>query len=231
MRRCMKKLISRLFSVLKIASFMHWLTEKKRTLRSLWLQPQFKTCDTTVRFGRIGMLNCPHCISIGRNTGFGDWLYLTAWDRYYPASDKVAYDGTIEGQRKDERYIQHLTPELTIGEKCSFGAFNHITCTNRVQIGNGLLTGKWVTITDNSHGATDYDSLCIMPLQRPIVSKGPVLIEDDVWIGDKATILPGVHVGKGAVIAANSVVTKDVPPYSIVGGNPAKIIKQWENNN
>lgn len=56
--------------------------------------------------------------------------------------------------------------------------------------------------------------------------RNPVIINDNVWIGMNAIILPGVTIGKGAVIAAGSVVTKDVPPYSLVGGNPAKIIRQ-----
>lgn len=80
-------------------------------------------------------------------------------------------------------------------------------------------------ITDNSHGETDYDSLKMLPIKRPITSKGPVIIGNNVWIGDKATILPGVTIGDGSVIAANAVVTKDVPPYSVVGGNPAIVLK------
>ena len=61
-------------------------------------------------------------------------------------------------------------------------------------------------------------------------SKGPVIIEENVWIGDKVTILPGVTVGQGAVIAANSVVSKDVPAFSVVGGIPAKVIKNISND-
>ena len=56
-------------------------------------------------------------------------------------------------------------------------------------------------------------------------SKGPIVVEDDVWIGTGAIILSGVHIGRGAVIAAGAVITKDVPPYAIVGGNPARILK------
>ncbi len=57
------------------------------------------------------------------------------------------------------------------------------------------------------------------------ISKGDIVIADDVWIGYRATIMSGVHIGQGAVVAAGSVVTKDVPPYAIVGGVPAKVIK------
>ncbi|WP_445669156.1 CatB-related O-acetyltransferase [Niallia sp. FSL W8-0635] len=61
-------------------------------------------------------------------------------------------------------------------------------------------------------------------------SKGDVIIENDVWIGSNALILSGVKIGNGAIIAANSVVTKDVKPYTIVGGNPAKVIRQRFSN-
>ncbi|MBQ4055965.1 MAG: hypothetical protein IJD32_02545 [Bacteroidaceae bacterium] len=63
------------------------------------------------------------------------------------------------------------------------------------------------------------------PRLRNVTSKGTIVIKDNVWIGDKATILPNVTIGEGAVIAANSVITKDVPPYSVAAGNPAIIIK------
>lgn len=57
------------------------------------------------------------------------------------------------------------------------------------------------------------------------VSKGNIIVDDDVWIGFRSTILSGVHIGQGAIVAAGSVVTKDVPPYAIVGGVPAKVLK------
>ena len=116
-------------------------------------------------------------------------------------------------------------PEIIIGNNVSLGAYNHISAINSIKIGNGVLTGKWVTIVDNSHGNTNLKSLYKSPSKRPMVSKGKVLIGDDVWIGDKVTILPNVEIGKGAVIAANSVVTKNVKSYTVVGGNPATIIK------
>ena len=177
--------------------------------RSIDIVSLFQSCSNTVRFDNIGLIEGYKYISIGSNTSFQRDLYLTAWDQY-----------------GDQQFV----PELKIGSDCFIGAWNHITCVNRIVIGNGLLTGKWVTITDNSHGTTDYKDLQIPPAKRKIYSKGPIIIGNNVWIGDKATILAGVTIGDGAVIAANSVVTKDVPPFSVVAGSPAKIIQQEESN-
>lgn len=89
-----------------------------------------------------------------------------------------------------------------------------------------MLTGKKVLITDNAHGESTPDLLDLAPIKRPLYSKGPVYIEDNVWIGEKASIMPGVRIGKGSIIASNSVVTKDIPPYCVAAGIPAKVIKQ-----
>lgn len=158
-----------------------------------------------VFFGDDMDIRGEECISIGAGTHFGKHCILSAWTK--------TCGGTY-------------TPEIFIGENCDFGMYNHITSTNKIVIGNYLLTGKWVTISDNNHGSTDWDTLHRHPILRPIVSKGPVTIGDNVWIGEKSTILSGVTIGDGAVIGANSVVTKDVPAYCVVGGNPARIIKQ-----
>ena len=120
----------------------------------------------------------------------------------------------------------HSSPSLTIGNHVFIGEYCHITCANRISIGNGVLTGRFVLITDNAHGGSTYSDMKTHPLCRPIISKGEVVINDYVWIGDKATILPGVHIGEGAIIGAGSVVTKDIPAYSIAAGNPARVIKR-----
>ena len=116
-------------------------------------------------------------------------------------------------------------PALKIGDNVSLGEYSHITCADKVIIGNGVLTGRFVLITDNGHGKSTEKDADIAPLARKIHSNGPVNIGDNVWIGDKATILPNVTIGKGCIIAANAVVTKDIPEYSVVAGVPAKIIK------
>ena len=188
-------------------SFLTIQEEKQNVL------PKFRHCGKNVVFNQISKINCPQNISIGDCVFFDDWIYLTAWNHY----------SCIE---QGQEYVQHFNPQLIIGDNCRFGAFNHITAINNIIIGNGVLTGKWVTITDNSHGKLEESQKNVKPIMRPMHSKGPVIIEDNVWICDKATILPSVTIGEGAIIAANAVVTKDVPSFSIVAGNPAKVIRK-----
>lgn len=183
--------------------------ERVAVIKSKWLSRNFLFPAENCLFEGKVYLKDPNRIQLGVNDSFGDNLYLTAWSRYSD-NDNPAL--------------------ITIGNHCNFGAFNHITATNQITIGDNCLTGKWVTISDNNHGTTSFEDLQLPPLRRRVVSKGPVIIGKDVWIGDKATILGGVKIGDGAVIAANTVVTKDVPAYSVVGGNPAKIIKQSKKN-
>lgn len=118
-----------------------------------------------------------------------------------------------------------LNPKMIIGDNVSIGEYSHITCANHIEIGDGLLTGRFVLITDNSHGRSVLTDADMKPLERRICSKGKVLIGKNVWIGDKATILPDVTIGDGAIIAANAVVSQDVPPYTVVAGCPAKVVK------
>ena len=158
---------------------------------------------------RMRLLKGAQYITIGNNSHIGVQAELTAWDKFG---------------------CDIFTPSIKIGDNVSIGSYCHITAINSIVIGNGVLTGRWVTITDNSHGDTDSDSLNTSPVKRPLKSKGPVIIEDNVWIGDKATILPGVTIGKGSVIGTNAVVTKDVPPYSIAVGNPIRIINSKNKN-
>jgi maltose O-acetyltransferase len=90
-----------------------------------------------------------------------------------------------------------------------------------VKIGNDVMIGEDVIILTSTHKFDD----CNVPMRTQGLKILPVTIGDDVWIGSRVMILPGVKIGKGSIIGAGAVVTKDVPEYSIVGGVPAKVIR------
>lgn len=115
-------------------------------------------------------------------------------------------------------------PHIIIGE--NFHATRNLTiqCANKVEIGDNVLVASDVIIIDYNHG---LNPLTNSYLDNPLDVSTGVIIRDGVWIGNNVTILGGVTIGQKAVIAAGSVVTKDVPDYTIVAGNPAKVIKQY----
>lgn len=125
----------------------------------------------------------------------------------------------------DRHLDKHFTPRLTIGDRVSINYDCHIGCVNKIIIGNDVLLASRVYISDHTHGALDYHDIDKPPSTREVYSKGPVIIEDGAWIGEGACILPSVRVGRYAIVGANAVVTRDVPPYTIVGGVPAQLIK------
>lgn len=120
----------------------------------------------------------------------------------------------------------NFTPSLEIGNNVNIGQSSNISCINHIKIGDGVFMGRRVMLNDNSHGTFERDMLDIQLNLRPLVSKGPIIIEENVWIGEKVCILSGVHVGKGSIIGAGSIVTKKIPAYSLTAGTPAKVIKQ-----
>ena len=121
---------------------------------------------------------------------------------------------------------QYFEPTITIGSNCKIGEYSHITACNRITIGDGALVGRFTLITDNSHGSLSLENSNIPPIKRELVSKGEIVIGNNVWLGDKVTICGVVHIGDNVIIGANSVVTKDIPSHSMAAGIPAKVIKQ-----
>lgn len=119
----------------------------------------------------------------------------------------------------------HYTPELSIGNNVNFNHDCHLGCVNKITISDNVLLASKVFITDHFHGEISKDSLNLPPSLRKVISKGPVIIEKNVWIGEGVAILPGVTIGANSIVGANAVVTKSFPPNSIIGGNPAKLLK------
>lgn len=148
------------------------------------------------------MISGAQCISIGDYAKINKGVILSAWP----------------GRIND-------APRLSIGNNCRIGVNSHLSAAVGITIGDNLLTGPNVLITDNAHGASRREELGIHPSKRQLFSKGAVTIGDNVWIGTNACVMPGVTIGDGAIIAANSVVTHDVPAGGVAAGVPAQIVK------
>lgn len=180
---------------------------------------------------------------------FGVAVLLMHWFHsrvFFPSSRLVRFPIYIRG-----RHAMKFGPRLTTGRHVRIDAFPihphevvlfigkdvqlndsvHIAAAECVEIGDNALIASRVFITDHSHGVYDRQDAGsrpdVSPVDRPIVTR-PVRIGSNVWLGEQVCILPGVTIGDGAIVGANSVVTKDVPPRTIVAGNPARVIRQFD---
>ncbi len=145
----------------------------------------------------------PHLVQVGNKVHICEHAWLNAKD-----------------DRGDGR------PTLTIGDGTYIGRFVHINAWQSVIIEPNVLLADRVFISDADH---NYEDIEIPVRLQGDCFKGPVKLKEGCWLGIGVVILPGVTIGRNAVVAANSVVTKPVPDYAVVGGIPAKVIKLLTN--
>lgn len=202
------KVILYIFAFLAAKVFSIKLAHKFKILRrylyTYWVIQSFRKTGKNVAIGSFQYLREPDKIILGNNVTIGQHCVFELYSNYRN---------------------QKFTPLLSFGNNSSIGEYSHITCINRINIGNNVRMGRKVFITDNSHGTSNYELMDIAPNFRPLYSKGPVIIEDNVWVGEMVCIMPGVTIGKCSIIGANAVVTKDILPYSVVVGPNATIKK------
>lgn len=145
-------------------------------------------------------------IEISSPIYLGEGCKLLCWDEYSSGKN-----------------IQKLKPSLKIGENFHATRDFVCQCAGKISIGNNVLVASNVFIIDFNHGKN--------PVEKNYLDNdlevSEVYIEDGVWIGNSAIILPGVRIGEKSIIAAGAVVSHEVPPYSIVAGNPARVIKKY----
>lgn len=143
---------------------------------------------------------------------------------------KIGNNSHVRG----ELFVYPYGDGITIGNDCYIGVNSVVRSGSRITIGNSVLIAHNVTIIDSDSHEIDaierdksFKNLILNghPPQAGMVLTAPIKIEDHVWISYNACILKGVTIGKGAIVGAGSVVTKNVPAWTLVAGNPAKVIK------
>lgn len=142
---------------------------------------------------------------------------------YHTPEELVKLMGKLTGKAVDKsfhRFIRILEKNIIFGKDVFLNSGCHFQDQGGIEIGDGVLIGHNVVLATINHD--------LLPQNNRKNHYAPIKIGNHVWIGSNATVLSGVTIGEWAVVAAGAVVTKDVPPYTMVGGVPAKIIKKVE---
>ncbi len=138
--------------------------------------------------------------------------------------DLMPFNRFVLGKKstiEDFSTINNGVGDVIIGDRTRIGISNVLI--GPVTIGNDVMFAQNVVLSGLNHG---YENINLPPSLQKVETK-PIIIEDEVWIGANAVVTAGVTIGKHSIVAAGCVVVKDVPPYSIVGGNPGKLLKQY----
>ncbi len=162
-------------------------------------RPRFYSFGWRSRLGRCDMLTNPRAIAIGRKV-------------------LIQKGARLEAVGSDPRD----GPKLIIGDGTAIQFYFHCGAASRVTIGRNVLVGGRVYITDHDHS---YDEPDLSARESPRLRVAPVEIGDGAFLGEGCVVLKGVRIGKRAVVAANAVVTRDVPDFTVVAGVPARAIK------
>ncbi|SON50963.1 acyltransferase [Vibrio tapetis] len=170
----------------------------RTTIFNLLFSRRFKKFGEKVSIYRPDIIEGEDCISIGDGVSINSMCWLMALDS----------DSDVE---------------IEIGSNTYIGRFSHIVAAKGIYIGSDVLIADKVYISDNIH---DYKNTDLPIIQQPVLSCGIVSIGNGAWIGENVSII-GCSVGKNSVIGANSVVTSDIPDFSVAVGSPAKVIKRY----
>lgn len=195
----------RVFSFFFSFRFVEKLNDIFNLLYTDWLSREIKEVGENVYFRYPFSLRGGKYIKLGKECSFDQRLRLDAIDEFLG---------------------DQFEPIVIIGNSVSIQKDCHIGAINKIVIGNNVLLAGKVYISDHSHGEISSEALLLPPAQRKLYSKGPVIIEDNVWLGEGVVVLPGVTIGANTIVGANAVVTRSIPKNCIAGGNPARIIRE-----
>lgn len=189
-------------------------------LRGLFYRPFFGEVRGLLFVGQRVRLRAAKRIHLGRNASLHNHVYIDGLCR---DGINIGYNFTLREESIIESTGILSAPGdgLEIGNNVGISQYAFIAVRGKIRIGDNVIIGPYVKIYSANHNFDDPDRL----IREQGESRQGIVIGNDCWLGAGSTVLDGVHIGDGCVIAAGSVVTRDVPPYSVVGGIPAKLLK------
>ncbi len=198
------------------------LSALNKALHGALNRRRFRRSAGLLLMGRQVTIHNPRYISLGPQVIIEDFAEVQGISRQgIQIGDRVTI-GRFAMIRPSGYYTGDIGEGLRIGNSSAIGAYCYIGCSGMVTIGDHVMLGPRVGIFAENHNYQDITR----PIKDQGVTRAAVTIEDDCWIASNTTILAGVTIGRGSIVAAGSVVTHDVPPYSIVAGAPARLMRR-----
>jgi acetyltransferase-like isoleucine patch superfamily enzyme len=191
------------------------------TIRGALLRPRLKQANGLVMIGRGVRIRHAGYLQVGKNFVVEDYAEIMALSRQGIVCGNNVTIGAYATIKPSSYYGRNLGEGLHVGDNSNIGRYSYVGCSGLITIGQNVMVSPRVSLYAENHNFRDTSR----PMRDQGITREPITIEDDCWVASGAIILAGVTVGRGSVIAAGSVVTRDVPPYSVVGGSPAHIIQ------
>lgn len=196
-----------------------------KAVRGSWHRLFFKKCRGLLFVGpHVSLRNRGH-IEAGRSLVLEAYAEVQGLSRQGIVFGDNVTVGRFAMIRPSGYYGRDSGVGLVVGDRSNIGASCYIGCSGGIRIGNDVLMSPNVQIYSENHVYLDSDA----PIKSQGVTALPVVVEDDCWLASGSIILGGVTIGRGSIVAAGAVVSKDVPPYSVVGGVPAQQIARRPN--
>jgi acetyltransferase-like isoleucine patch superfamily enzyme len=190
-------------------------------VRGVALRPLLKNARGTPMIGRGTRIRGASQLSIGRGVVFEDFAEIQATSRDgVRLGDRVSI-GSMTMIRPSGYYSRDLGIGLRVGDRTGIGAYSYIGCSGGIEIGSDVMLGPGVMLFAEDHAFASAEQT----IKSQGVRWGPIVIEDDCWLASRVTITSGVRIGRGSVIGAGAVVTRDIPAFSVVAGDPARVIR------
>lgn len=190
-------------------------------IRGLWWRPRLGSAQGVLFVYKGASIRHPQHLHVGRSVTLEEYVQIDALSRegvWLGDNVSVGRFSVIEATG----ILRDLGIGFSIGANSNLGDYCFVGAAGGVRIGENVLIGQRVSFHSENHVYQRVD----VPIKAQGVKREGIVVEDDCWIGSGAIILDGVTVGRGSVIAAGSVVTHDVEPYSVMAGVPAKLIRR-----
>jgi acetyltransferase-like isoleucine patch superfamily enzyme len=189
-------------------------------LRGLLQRPGLKSCGGRFFVGRSSRILFPNRLSVGRNVALGDHVYLNCY-----SSQGVSLADNVRirefGWVQVSSHLSNPGRGVSIGANTFIGPHCVLGAGGGITIGADVAVGAYCQLLAENHSFEER----ALPINRQGVTRRGIKIEDGCWLGNNTMILDGVRVGRGSVVGAGSVVTRDVAAHTVVAGNPARVLR------